>query len=199
MKQNIPAKDVIDTLIGIARAAEARNYQKKDHCSRVALVARGIGLKLGMDEEVLARLQIMAKLENIGTVGIRDDILSKSEALSNEEFEHIHSHTTLGAVLLRPLKMLEDVADVILTHHERWDGSGYPNGISGEDIPLASRIIGVADTYCALISARPYRDSLPEPVAADIIKEESGARFSPEVVDGFMQWYKANEGRIEPT
>ncbi|MCJ2165723.1 MULTISPECIES: HD domain-containing phosphohydrolase [unclassified Pseudodesulfovibrio] len=187
---------ILNALIGIARAAEARNALTAEHSECVALVAHGIGRELGLTAGETERLLLMGRLHNIGLVGTQDSILLKTDKLTPEEFEHIKGHTTLGARLLAPIPELTDVAEVCLNHHERWDGSGYPNGIAGEDIPRFARLISVADTFCAIISERPHRDSLPLPVAADIIEEERGTRLCPECVDGFMLWYEKTGGKI---
>lgn len=189
--------DTLSTLVGLAQAAEARNALTEGHSERVALVAKGIGRELGLSGAKCDRLLVMGRLHNIGIVGTRDSVLLKTGKLTQDEFAHIQAHTILGAKLLAPMKDLADVAEVCLNHHERWDGSGYPNAIKGENIPLAARIMAVADVFCALISARPHRDSLPRPVAADMIEEERGTKHCPRCVDGFLKWFAKTGGMID--
>lgn len=196
MTSHILIDQTLASLVSIAQAAEARNRLTENHSELVAMVAQGIGRHLGLSDETLDRLMLMARLHNIGIVGTRDSVLIKTDPLSGPEFTHIENHTQLGATFLAPFESLADAAEVCLTHHERWNGTGYPNGISGTDIPLAARIIGVADTYTAIISERPHRDSMPRPVAAEMIQEDRGIQLCPECVDAFMKWFAETEGRI---
>ncbi|EGB15127.1 metal dependent phosphohydrolase [Pseudodesulfovibrio mercurii] len=194
--ENCPP-DILASLIEIARAAEARTEATAFHSEKVARVAHGIAKALDRPKNILERLLLTGRLHNIGLVGTRDSVLRKTTPLSPQEFQHIQEHTRLGAALLAPIPQLADVAEVCLAHHERWDGSGYPNGLAGEEIPRLARLISVADSYCAMISERPHRDSLPRPVAAEIITEERGKLLCPECVDGFLTWYRKTDGRID--
>jgi len=188
---------ILDCLTEIARAAEARAESTAFHSEKVARVAHGIAKALDRPKEILARLLVVGRLHNIGLVGTCDSVLLKTSKLTPQEFKHIQEHTRLGAALLAPIPELADVAEVCLSHHERWDGSGYPNGLAGQEIPRMARLISVADAYCAMISERPHRDSLPRPVAAEVITEERGKQLCPECVDGFLTWYKKTDGRID--
>jgi HD-GYP domain-containing protein (c-di-GMP phosphodiesterase class II) len=189
--------DILTSLVEIARAAEARIPSTAYHSEKVARVAHGVAKALDRPKNILQRLLLTGRLHNIGLVGTRDSVLLKTGKLSPQEFQHIQEHTRLGAALLAPIPELADVAEVCKSHHERWDGSGYPDGLAGEEIPRLARLISVADMYCAMISERPYRDSLPRPVAAEIIAEERGKLLCPECVDGFLTWYKKTDGRID--
>ncbi|WP_319541136.1 HD domain-containing phosphohydrolase [uncultured Pseudodesulfovibrio sp.] len=197
MTQKLDTQDVLTTLISLAQAAEARNPLTKDHSERVAQVAHYIGEELELPTQKLERLLLMGRLHNIGKTGIRDSVLLKTEKLNDTEYTHVKNHTILGAQLLAPIKELEDVAEVCLTHHERWDGSGYPHGLRGEEIPLATRLISTADVYVAIISERPHRDSMPEPVAADILNEEKGTLLCPLCVEAFQKWFDKTGGKID--
>ncbi|WP_338669157.1 HD-GYP domain-containing protein [Pseudodesulfovibrio methanolicus] len=185
------------SLIEIARAAEARTESTAFHSEKVARVAHGIAKALDRPKNILERLLLVGRLHNIGLVGTSDAVLRKTGKLTPQEFKHIQDHTRLGAALLAPIPALADVAEVCLSHHERWDGTGYPNGLAGTEIPRLARLIAVADSYCAMISERPHRDSLPRPVAAEIIVEEREKLLCPECVDGFLTWYKKTDGRID--
>jgi HD-GYP domain-containing protein (c-di-GMP phosphodiesterase class II) len=189
--------EIQTSLIEIARAAEARTESTAFHSEKVARVAHGIAKALGRPKNILERLLLVGRLHNIGLVGTSDAVLRKTGKLTPQEFEHIQEHTRLGASLLAPIPELADVAEVCLSHHERWDGSGYPNGLAGTEIPRMARLISVADSYCAMISERPHRDSLPRPVAAEVIAEEHGKQLCPECVDGFLTWYEKTDGRID--
>jgi HD-GYP domain-containing protein (c-di-GMP phosphodiesterase class II) len=189
--------DILASLVEIARNAEARTASTAFHSEKVARVAHGIAKALDRPKNIQQRLLIVGRLHNIGLVGTRDTVLLKTGKLTPQEFKHVQEHTRLGAALLAPIPALADVAQVCLSHHERWDGSGYPNGLAGEKIPRMARLISVADSYCAMISERPHRDSLPRPVAAEIIAEEQGKQLCPEAVNGFLTWYKKTDGRID--
>jgi HD-GYP domain-containing protein (c-di-GMP phosphodiesterase class II) len=184
-------------LVEIARAAEARTKSTAFHSEKVARVAHGVAKALGKPKKTMERLLLMGRLHNIGLVGTRDSVLLKTAKLTPREFEHIREHTRLGATLLAAIPQLADVAEVCRSHHERWDGSGYPDGLAGEAIPVPARLIAVADMYCAMISERPHRDSLPRPVAAEIIEDERNRLLCPECVDGFLTWYDKTDGRID--
>lgn len=196
MTQQLEKNDVLTTLISLAQAAEARNTMTEGHSERVAQVAHGIGLELDLPAKKLERLLLMGKLHNIGTAGVRDTVLLKTDKLTDAEYTHVKNHTILGAQILAPIKGLEDVAEVCLTHHERWDGSGYPHGLQGDEIPFAARLISTADVYVAIISERPHRDSMPEPVAADILNEGKGTLLCPLCVDAFQKWFNKTGGII---
>lgn len=192
-----PLEDTLTVLYRMAQTAEARTPHTARHSERVALVAMGIGRELGLSEADRDRLLVMGRLHNLGVAGSRDSILLKTGALTRAEFAHVKEHTILGAKLLAPFPELADVAEVCLNHHERWDGTGYPNGIAGENIPFFARLIAVADVFSAIISPRPHRDSLPRPVAADIIGEERGTTLCPRCVDGFLGWFARTGGMID--
>lgn len=194
-EQSLPGS--LACLIEIARAAESRTESTAFHSEKVARVAHGVAKALGKPKAVLERLLLMGRLHNIGLVGIRDSVLLKTTKLTPGEFAHIREHARLGADLLAAIPQLADVAEVCRRHHERWDGSGYPDGMAGEAIPNPARLIAVADVYCAMISERPHRDSLPRAVAAEIIKEERNRLLCPECVDGFLAWYDRTDGRID--
>lgn len=189
--------DTLSTLFALAQAAEARNDLTAGHSERVALVSRGIARELKLSAAECDRILIMGRLHNIGIVGTRDSILLKTSALTKDEYAHIQNHTVLGAEILSPIEGLADVAEVCLSHHERWDGTGYPKGLRGEDIPLNARIVAVADVFSALVSARPHRDSLPRPVAADMIGEERGTKHCQRCVDAFLMWFARTGGMID--
>jgi len=197
MTQDFAFDECTTALVSLAQAAEARNKLTRGHSERVALVARGIARELGFSDEGQDRILLTGRLHNIGIVGTRDTVLLKTEKLTMAEYEHVKAHTTLGAEILGAVKGMEDIAEVCLSHHERWNGFGYPNSLEGEDIPLNARIVGVADVFVAIISERPHRDSMPRPVAADIIAEERGKLLCPTCVDAFMKWFEQTGGKID--
>jgi putative two-component system response regulator len=141
-----------------------------------------------MPESELALLRQAAPLHDVGKIAIPDRILLKPGRLTAEEFEEMRTHTTLGAEMLaRPgFPLLEMAAEIALTHHERWDGSGYPAGLAGGDIPLVGRIVAVADVFDALTNERPYKDAWPLADAVAEIRDQSHLQFDPAVVDAFL-------------
>jgi putative two-component system response regulator len=178
-------RDILDRL---ARAADFRDDATGEHTRRVGTLAGGIALELGLDPADAARIGRGAMLHDIGKIGVPDAILLKPGPLSPEEFALIRQHTTIGRDILdgSPARVLQVASVIAYTHHERWDGRGY-HGIAGSDIPLAGRIVTVADTYDALISERPYRRAGTEVAAIDELRAHSGTQFDPAVLDAFLR------------
>jgi putative two-component system response regulator len=144
-------------------------------------------------------------MHDIGKIGIPDQILLKPGRLTAEEFEIIKSHTTIGGKILADSKadVLKLAHEIALTHHEKWDGSGYPRGLAGRDIPISGRIVGIADIFDALTSKRPYKEPYPVEVAVEIIRSEQGIKLDPDLVDVFIsnidevEKIRHNVGEIE--
>ncbi len=173
----------------LARAAEFRDDQTGQHTRRVGDMSANIGTALGMPPEQIELLREAAPLHDVGKIGIPDGILLKPGRLTDDEFEQMKAHTTLGARMLaggRGLPLLEMAEEIALTHHERWDGSGYPVGLAGAAIPLVGRIVAVADVFDALTHSRPYKDawSMPDTVAE--ITAQAGRQFDAVVVQAFL-------------
>ncbi len=188
-----------DTLKSLARALEARDDYTRGHSERVARLARDTAAAMGLDDKTRALIFNSALLHDIGKIGVRDEILLKPRKLSDEEMNIIRKHPSFGNVILGPLKFLGEVSELVRYHHERWDGTGYPSGLSGEDIPLPSRIIGVCDTYDAMTSNRPYRDAMTHDEAMELIHEESGKQLDPEVVKTFEEVVEKMRAETEQT
>jgi putative two-component system response regulator len=178
--------EVIDRL---ALAAEYRDDETRAHTDRVArtsvLLARGLGLSEG-DTTLIARA---APLHDVGKLAIPDAILLKPGRLSEAEFGLIKRHTTAGAAILagRSTRVLLLAEEIALTHHERWDGDGYPSGLQGDGIPLSGRIVALADVFDALTHGRPYKSAWPVRSAVAEIRRSSGRHFDPTVVDAFLE------------
>lgn len=181
-----------DTIQALVQALEARDQYTADHSNVVAEWAMETGRRLGMGDDALRDLELGAILHDIGKVAIPDDILNKPGRLTDDEFEVMKSHTIIGERILNPIGFLKNVAPIVRYEHERWDGRGYPDGLSETQIPLASRIIFVCDAYHAITSDRPYRDGQPHAFAMRIITENAGTQFDPAVVSIFIdvidQW-----------
>lgn len=189
-KYNIYKKEyeyMLSTIKALITALEARDEYTKGHTSRVSKYSILLGKHMKLSIFELDKLEIAANLHDIGKIGIRDDILLKPGKLSDEEYAKIQEHAVIGAEILRPLNSLNDVIPLILFHHERWDGNGYPSMIKGTDIPLGARIISVADAFDAITSDRPYRKALSEQKAIEIIKQNIGSQFCPRCGEAFIE------------
>ncbi|MCX7925926.1 MAG: response regulator [Fimbriimonadales bacterium] len=178
----------LEILERLARAAEYRDDATGEHIVRVGRLSEQLGRILGLDEESLFRLRHAAPLHDVGKIGIPDAILRKPGALSAMEWEIMRQHTVIGARILEdcPYPVVQMAHQIALTHHERWDGRGYPQGLQAEQIPLWGRIVAVADAYDAMTSNRPYRDALRPEQALEIIRAERERQFDPLVVDAFL-------------
>jgi HD-GYP domain-containing protein (c-di-GMP phosphodiesterase class II) len=142
---------------------------------------------LDLPEEEIERIKQAAILHDLGKIGISEKILVKKLKLTRQELEEVKKHPQIGVDIIRPIKFLHNIIPLILYHHERWDGKGYPNGLKGEEIPIGARIIALADVYQALTSNRPYRKAYSEREAIKIIKKGSGTQFDPRMATKFVQ------------
>ncbi len=178
----------IEILERLARAAEYRDDDTGEHTRRVGELSAAIGRVLGCPDDEVELLARAAPLHDIGKIGIPDAILLKPAKLSGEEFEVMRSHTTIGARILSgsDVGLLRLASSIALTHHERWDGGGYPEGISGEGIPLVGRIVSVADIYDALTHSRPYKPAWAVADAVAEIRAQAGRQLDPGVVEAFL-------------
>jgi putative two-component system response regulator len=173
----------------LAIAAEYRDDETGEHAQRVGELAGDIAEELGLPEEEVQILRLASPLHDIGKIGIPDEVLLKREQLNAEERRRMEEHAEIGRKILAGsqspfLSMAETIA---ISHHERWDGKGYPAGLAGEDIPLVGRIVAISDVYDALTSQRPYKEAWTPDQAADYIKSESGAAFDPTAVEAFLR------------
>lgn len=176
-----------EVMIGLINSLEAKDRYTKGHSGRVAqygvLLARG----MGYDDEGLKRVEQAALLHDIGKLAIPDAVLNKPGKLTPEELALIKSHPARGCAIIQSIESLSDKAPGIRHHHEWMDGSGYPDGLRGEDIPLDARIIAVADVYDAMTSLRAYRQPLSRLEAIDHLRQEAGAHLEPRCVDLFIE------------
>jgi putative two-component system response regulator len=178
----------LETLNSLALAAEYRDDATGQHTRRVGELSARIAQALGLPKDAIARVHRAAPLHDVGKIGIRDGILLKPARLTTEEREEMKRHTVIGAELLSvgcsgTLRLARQIA---LTHHERWDGYGYPSGLAGGDIPIEGRIVALADTWDALIHERPYKPAWPQDAALAEIAQLRGSQFDPHVVDAFF-------------
>ncbi len=174
------------TIEGWSRALDLRDKETEGHSRRVTELTLRLARAMGLTEETLLHLRRGALLHDIGKMGVPDGILQKPGKLTEEEWRVMKRHTTYARDLLAPIAFLGPALDIPYAHHERWDGSGYPEGLRGESIPLAARIFAVADVYDALTSDRPYRPAWTPQRALQHIREGAGSHFDPHVVDAFL-------------
>jgi len=163
-----------------------RSQETEEHAKRLAVISKGIGQKMNLSQENIDELGLFAMLHDIGKIGIDSSILNKPGKLNSEEWEIMKRHPEIGYRIAMSATELKPIADYILTHHERWDGGGYPKGLSGQDIPLFSRILAVVDTYDAMTEDRVYRKGISREDSIKEIKENSGKQFDPIIVEIFL-------------
>lgn len=178
-----------DTLMAIICALDRRELDSRleAHSVRVRQYAVYIARRMQLPQRRIALLSQAALLHDIGKIGVPDSILIKSSSLNDDEWEHMATHSDKGYRILTEIPAMEDIAPIVRAHHERWDGKGYPQGISGEEIPIEARIFGVADAFDAMLTDRPYRRALSFDEARRRIIEGAGTQFDPEVVEVFKR------------
>lgn len=168
-------------LSSIMATLYARDQETEEHCFRLAEYTHTLGSELGLESKELDDLQLLSMLHDIGKVGIDDRILMKPGALTDDEREQMKKHSEIGHRIALSTPELEHIADSILCHHEKWDGTGYPAGLSGTVIPLAARILAIADAYDAMTSDRVYRSAMPVESALAEIERGAGTQFDPDI------------------
>jgi putative two-component system response regulator len=178
----------IEVLERLAHAAEYRDDRTGDHARRVGDGAAEVAIELGLDAVTVERLRCAAPLHDIGKLAIPDSILLKPGRLTDDEFEHIKLHTTIGGEILGGSRsaLLQMAAEIALTHHERWDGNGYPRALGGARIPIEGRIVAIVDAFDALTHSRPYKEAWPPERALAELRAMSGHQFDPDVVAAFV-------------
>ena len=187
-------ENLFATLYAFVRTLEARDAYTQRHSNRVTAIALLIGKAIDISREELDILNVAGRLHDIGKIGIRDDILLKPGKLTAEEFEKIKEHPVIGAEIVGQLGLWDRERKIIRCHHERYDGTGYPDGLIKEDIPLLSRILFVGDAYDAMASDRAYRKKMPANKIVKAIQDGAGTQFDPEIVQVFLKLHR--EGKI---
>ena len=181
----------VQTVLALANAIEMRDAYTVDHGQRMASWAEETGRLMGVSESDLETLRWAALLHDIGKIGVPDDILLKPATLTEREYEVVRRHPSHGASIVEPVKKLKDVAPIIRHHQEKYDGTGYPDGLAGDDIPLGARILMVVDSYVAITDDRIYRKARSHNVAVKEIKKLSGKQYDPKVVKVFLKYIEA--------
>ena len=187
-----------EILFGLAVAVEQRDSHTAGHCERLAWTAVAIGVAMGLARSSLLALYRGGYLHDVGKVGIPDSILFKPGKLTADEWTVMRSHSARGEEICRPMKSLAPVLPIIRHHHERWDGSGYPDGLRGHQIPLLARVLQIADIYDALTSARPYKPAFSGPQALQMMEQETERGWrDPDLFQLFQRLHKDVISRIE--
>ncbi len=196
-------RSYIDSIHRLVMASEFKDEDTGDHIVRIGEYCTLIAEKIGLEKEFIDRIHYSAPMHDIGKIGIPDKILLKPGKLTSEEFGIMKTHSRIGSKLLSESnsKILQLAQEIALTHHEKFNGKGYPAGLKGDEIPISGRIVAISDTFDALTSKRPYKDPYPPEVVYDIIKKERGEHFDPQILDCFIEnfdQFVAIRGKIGP-
>lgn len=184
-----------ETVFALADTIEKRDPYTGGHTKRVMEYSVAIGEEMGLNRDEIEKLKLAAILHDIGKIGIRDSVLLKEDKLTDEEFAIIKRHTIYGDEILGHLKRLEKISPGVKYHHEKYNGTGYPEGLKGEEIPIIARIIAVADTFDAMTTDRPYRKGLTFEAALEELNKKAGTQFDPIVVDSFIRVFERGKLR----
>ncbi len=185
------------TVESLRLAVDAKDTYTKNHSDRVAIYSKLIGEQLQLPEDQMEILCDGALFHDIGKIGIPDSILQKPGKLTDEEYDDIKNHPSIGAKIIAPAKIFDPIIPIVKHHHERFDGKGYPSGLKGEEIPLLARIVTVADSFDAMTSDRSYRPRFTLVKALDELENGKGTQFDPELVDAFVIAFKEHREEIE--
>jgi putative nucleotidyltransferase with HDIG domain len=185
----------IGSLRAFVAAVDAKDPYTRGHSERVASYSRTIARYLQLPEEVQHKIWIGALLHDVGKIGVEDRILRKEGVLAPDEYEQMKMHTVMGADIMTPIEQLREMIPAIRSHHEAWNGRGYPDGLKGEQIPLFARIVGVADTFDAITTNRPYQQAYSLQFAVETITRLTGSRFDAKIVTAFLRAFEAGDIR----
>lgn len=178
---------VLATLEALVNALEAKSTYFGGHSARVAAFAATIATELDLTDDLVEDVRVAGRLHDIGIIGIRDEILEKQGTLTEQEFDLVRQHATIGSRILSPIGQLGDVPEIVRCHHEKWDGSGYPEGRSGEDIPMGARIINAAEVFDALTTSRPYRERIDADAAVAHMRTLAGSSLDSAVTEALAK------------
>jgi putative two-component system response regulator len=188
-----------DILFALAEAVEQRDHHIAGHCQRLSYIAVTLGAAMGLERACLVALYRGGYLHDVGKVGIPDSILFKPGRLTSDEWVVMRSHSTRGEEICRHIRSMSEVLPIIRHHHEKYDGTGYPDGLRGQEIPLLARVLQIADIYDALTSPRPYKPAYSAEEALRTIEEESGSGWrDPELVSLFLRIHPAVIAKMPP-
>jgi putative nucleotidyltransferase with HDIG domain len=181
----------INTIRALEKALQAKSVYTEGHSRRVAEKAVEVARKMGVDRELVRHIELGALFHDIGKIGIRDDVLNKNGRLTEAEYEHMKLHPIVAEQILSPIEELRPIVDIVKHEHERWDGKGYPDGLSGTQIPLGARLIAIADAWDSMVYDRVYRKAMSHEIALQEIEKNSGSQFCPDCVRVFCDLERA--------
>ncbi len=177
----------LSAITSLAFALEAKDKYTSGHSQRVADISTAMARELGLPSEDIERIRLAGLVHDIGKIGVRESVLNKPGRLTDEEFQHVQDHPEIGEHILAPIADDEEILRMVRNHHERYDGTGYPDALKKEQIPLGARILTVSDAYEAMTSERPYRSKMSDEDACEEIKRVRGTQFDPEIADAFLR------------
>jgi HD-GYP domain-containing protein (c-di-GMP phosphodiesterase class II) len=187
----------LETIVALANSIDSKDSYTRGHSQRVSDLSVEIGREMGLSEQELKQLRYGGILHDIGKIGIVESILCKQSRLTDEEMAVMREHPAIGDQIIKPVSFLEPVRTCVRHHHERWDGTGYPDKLKGEDIPLVARIVACADTFDACTSTRPYQKAMPLEKAVEILQNLSGKQLDPAVVEAMRRVLEHKGVRLE--
>lgn len=189
-------KDYLDAVFRVAQIAEYREGNNQQHLERISKYCHALAEGLDLPAQEVDIISAASQLHDVGKISVPDRMINKAENLNPDEWEIIKSHTTIGASLLKgsPSRIIQRGEVIALSHHERWNGSGYPRGLEGEAIPISARIVAVADVFDALTTRRPYKDEISPTEAKALIMDHRGDLFDPKIVDVFDKRFSEIKG-----
>ncbi len=179
-------KDQISIIRALASTVDAKDHYTLGHSQKVSELSVSIAEELGLPEREIEIIQYAGLLHDVGKIAIPDEVIKKPTKLTAEEFEIVKNHPAVGAKIIKEIEALSPMVPIVLHHHERFDGKGYPNGLKGEEIPIGARIVLVADAFDTMVSARAYRDMMPNELAISELRKNAGTQFDPNVVDALI-------------
>ncbi len=179
-------KDQISIIKALAATVDAKDHYTLGHSMKVSEYSVIISEELGLSERETEEIKYAALLHDIGKIALPDDVIKKPSRLSGAEFEAVQKHPITGAKIIKEIEALAPMVPIVLHHHERFDGKGYPDGLKGEEIPIGARIVHVTDAYDTMVSARAYRDMIPPELAISELRKNAGTQFDPKIVDLFI-------------
>ncbi|MBN1526262.1 MAG: diguanylate cyclase [Candidatus Omnitrophica bacterium] len=191
-------QSLFESIFAFAKTIELKDHYTGEHAEKMAGYAAEIARMMHLAPEQIEHIRQASILHDLGKIGISDKILHKKSKLTKKEFEEIRAHPQIAVDILRPIHFMSDIIPLILHHHERWDGKGYPTGLKGQEIPIGARIIAIADVYQALTSVRPYHEAYPKKDAIKILKKGAGTQFDPNIVNIFLRILKRESHRKNP-
>ena len=175
------------TIQVILKTLNETNQRERIHSENVSKISRKIGETLKLDQDVLREIEMAGLLHDIGKIAIDNNLLNKPGRLTDFEFEIVKRHTEIGYHILKSADAYSSISDYVLSHHEHWDGTGYPRGLKGKEIPLVSRVITVADAFEAMTAERTYRKTISDEEALNELRRCAGTQFDPDVIEAFCQ------------